>query len=214
MQHFSDTCMHWQERNLVWMEKLLYHYYFIAMECSTPICQQGLCSVNSDHPEIKKTSLRSPHWCSGLGCDPDPLLAAWRWVSGMRWHASNLSSSCTWKRDNYGQFIKRKTLGMKGRTANCLGKYTVSCSLRFLHYQRKKKKKLQTLTFFFPHIVKPCCWLETCLSVFWIYFNIIMCTLCLSASAIPPSALSLWHRRRNCAIVCWLQRSHCEWGHW
>lgn len=43
---------------------------------------------------------------------------------------------------------------MKGRTANCLGKYTVSCSPRFLHYQRKKNKK-QTADsdffFFSPH---------------------------------------------------------------
>lgn len=40
---------------------------------------------------------------------------------------------------------------MKGRTANCLGKYTVSCSLRFLHYQRKKTKTADSdIIYFFP----------------------------------------------------------------
>lgn len=31
MQHFSDTCMYWQERNLVWMEKLVYHIIILLL---------------------------------------------------------------------------------------------------------------------------------------------------------------------------------------
>ena len=69
-----------------------------------PTQKEGTCANDpwkgAERCEKWITELHSLRWCSGWGFDPDPLLAAWRWVSVMRWHASSLSSSCTWVREN------------------------------------------------------------------------------------------------------------------
>lgn len=92
-------------------------YYCYEMSYSYSPGNVRVCVAWWDHREswnfmdLVWRRMREQHslrWSWGWGCDPDPLLAAWRWVYGMRWHASSLSSSCTWERKTKVQFTQRR----------------------------------------------------------------------------------------------------------
>lgn len=95
------------------------HHIILLYCCETLICQEILQAVEHNLSlhwvQEQDEVLHSPRWCWGWGCGPDLLLAAWRWASGMRWHASNLSSSCTWQKENPNQFVRKEDRIVGGR---------------------------------------------------------------------------------------------------